>query len=330
MTDFPITTPAVSRSETAKLTGDLDTQQWPITGIDVSRWQKEIQWEKALSAGLTFAFIKASEGSTIIDSQFHRNMQETANLNIPRGIYHFFRPDKDWKAQANHFTSLIQSYDIELDIVADIERDAGLSKHQLANVVEKFVTHVEDTSGRQLMIYTSPGFWDSHMPITGWAHDRRLWVAHWTSRPNPTLPQEWSKPGKPWTFWQHSSKNQLGPDYGVATKSIDLNRFNGSHEQFMQQYNLTSLPTPIDPPSPPPPDPEPIPVGNVPLFEVLNPHVHIFTRPTVSSEITGELEMGDVVELLDLRGSDEVWVQIEPAKWILFAYNGQPLLKKVT
>ncbi|MEA3438744.1 MAG: hypothetical protein U9R58_00510 [Chloroflexota bacterium] len=57
------------------------------------------------------------------------------------------------------------------------------------------------------------------------------------------------------------------------------------------------------------------------------PHLH---PPTVSSEITGELEMGDVVELVDLRGTDEVWVQIEPAKWVLFAYNGQPLLKKVT
>ena len=98
----------------------------------------------------------------------------------------------------------------------------------------------------------------------------------------------------------------------------------------MQQYNLASLPSPVEPPSPPPPDPEPIPVGHVPLFEVLNPHVHIFTRPTISSEIKGELEMGDVVELLDIRGSDEVWVQIEQGKWTLFVYNGEPLFRKVS
>jgi hypothetical protein len=94
----------------------------------------------------------------------------------------------------------------------------------------------------------------------------------------------------------------------------------------MQQYNLTSLPGSIDPP---PPDPEPIPVGSIPLFEVLNPHVHIFTRPRINSEITGELEQGDAVELLDIRGTDEVWVQIDPNQWVLFAYNGLSHFRKL-
>jgi len=90
--------PAVSGNlwlpETAKLTSEATHVQsltFEVNGIDVSRWQKEVNWERALSAGITFAFIKASEhnradarnGSAIIDSQFERNMQETAHLGIP-------------------------------------------------------------------------------------------------------------------------------------------------------------------------------------------------------------------------------------------------------
>ena len=64
---------------------------FPITGIDVSRWQREINWSLALSQGISFAFFKVNEGtyaeslrdSAVIDSQFERNMSETARLGMP-------------------------------------------------------------------------------------------------------------------------------------------------------------------------------------------------------------------------------------------------------
>ena len=296
---------------------------FPITGIDVSRWQKEIDWQQALSQPISFAFIKASEGNKIFDSQFERNMQETARLGIPRGIYHFLKPSHDWKKQVELFADLFNDSDAELDAVIDIERHDDLKKSDLSNMVEKFVKGLEDAIGQAIMIYTSAGFWNQYMPITGWAKHKRLWVASWTSHFEPTLPEEWEKPGKPWTFWQWSAKNQLGHDYGVATKSIDLNRFNGSVDDFLTMYGLTSLPgiPPVEPPE--------LPVGGL-LFQVTNPYVHVFDSPSVRSRIAGDLETGEVVEVTDITGSDEVWVEIENDKWVLLSYNGQNFLQKVT
>jgi len=129
---------------------------------------------------------------------------------------------------------LFNDIDPELDAVIDIECHDDLKKSDLANVVEKFVKGLEDAIGQAVMIYTSAGFWNQYMPVTGWAKHKRLWVASWTSHFEPTLPDEWAVPGKPWTFWQHSAKNQLGAQYGVATK---LNAFLSPHRpQPLQRH----------------------------------------------------------------------------------------------
>jgi lysozyme len=301
---------------------------YPITGIDVSRWQKEIQWENALAQGISFAFIKASDGyladsrniAALIDPQYERNMQETSKLGIPRGIYHFLRPGQNWKKQVELFSNLVNRSGIELDAIVDIERHDDINKYDLANIVEKFIKHTEDSIGRQLMIYTSAGFWNQYMPITGWAKHRRLWIASWTKGPQPTLPYEWEKPGKPWTFWQWSAKNQLGGSYGVATKSVDLNRFFGSQTDFFDMYKLSVLPIQIDQPTQD--------STNGVIFEVIVPALHVFTTPDVNSAIVSDLELGDRITPTDIMGTDEVWLQIEPGKWVLFTYNGQKLMTR--
>jgi len=139
------------RSNSGKLTITSSqplSAEWQIVGIDVSRCQKEIDWQQALNQEISFAFIKSSEGNKIIDSQFERNMAETARLGIPRGIYHFLKPSHDWKKQVELFAGLFTETVPELDAVIDIERHDDLKKSDLANVVEKFVKGLEDAVGQ--------------------------------------------------------------------------------------------------------------------------------------------------------------------------------------
>jgi lysozyme len=322
MTDIPDNKPAVS-TETAKL-----SPTWEMVGIDFSRWQREIDWSLALSQSISFAFIKSSEGTQVIDSQFERNMQETARLGIPRGIYHYFKADKDWKKQADHFASVINAWDFELEPVMDLESDAGLTKNDLNNVCAKWIPRLEAATGREIMIYTSPGFFDSQLPLTNWAWRKPLWVAHWTKATQPRLPLEWSNHKKTWLYWQHSSdKNGLGSQYGVATKNIDLNRFNGTRLQFMQRYKLTSLPSPIEPPSPPLPEPPPTEIP-APQFVVLPRALHVRSGPGIRYPILRDIHAGDAITALNVSAPRECWVQIAEDQWCALAYNSYQFLRK--
>ncbi|KAF9550608.1 hypothetical protein CPC08DRAFT_322352 [Agrocybe pediades] len=73
-------------------------------GIDVSHWQGNINWGAVKSSGVSFAYIKATEGTTYKDPQFSSNYVGATNVGIIRGGYHFARPsESSGAAQANFF-----------------------------------------------------------------------------------------------------------------------------------------------------------------------------------------------------------------------------------
>ena len=59
-------------------------------GIDVSRYQGDIDWDRVRSSGISFAFIKATEGGDYADPSFRRYWNEAAQARIPRGAYHYY------------------------------------------------------------------------------------------------------------------------------------------------------------------------------------------------------------------------------------------------
>src|SRR5262249_19644402 len=61
----------------------------PIQGIDVSYWQGDIDWEKVRDAGVSFTYIKATEGGDRIDPKFLENWEGAKRAGIARGAYHF-------------------------------------------------------------------------------------------------------------------------------------------------------------------------------------------------------------------------------------------------
>src|SRR5438552_17208341 len=79
----------------------------PILGIDVSHFQKAINWPAVAKAGVTYCFIKASEGATLADSFFKINWSGAQAAGILRGAYHFFRPLADASAQAELFANTV-------------------------------------------------------------------------------------------------------------------------------------------------------------------------------------------------------------------------------
>nr|NKQ99664.1 glycoside hydrolase [Escherichia coli] len=60
----------------------------PIQGIDISKWQGNVDWASVRAAGTQFAFIKATEGGDHVDERFRTNWDGAARAGVPRGAYH--------------------------------------------------------------------------------------------------------------------------------------------------------------------------------------------------------------------------------------------------
>jgi lysozyme len=211
-----------------------------VNGIDVSKWQGEIDWQKAKSAGAQFAFIRAGSidnlsGSCYEDTQFRRNAELAPPL-MPVGFYWYFRPNWNALTQADYFCDLIQDKAGKLYPVIDVEEHGSLNKTAVASAVWSFTNRVFQRLGVRPMIYTSPGFWNARVARNTWAQDFPLWVAHWNTS-TPTLPDDWKNYAVPYRFWQ-TYVGQDGPDYGMQSKGLDHDVYNGEWEQFAREFKL--------------------------------------------------------------------------------------------
>src|SRR5262245_45216635 len=72
-----------------------------LRGIDVSKWQGEIDWAAVRAGGVRFAYVRVSDGATAPDPLVARNGEEARRAGIARGAYQYFRPDEDAEEQAD-------------------------------------------------------------------------------------------------------------------------------------------------------------------------------------------------------------------------------------
>ncbi|GHH77904.1 hydrolase [Streptomyces sulfonofaciens] len=206
-------------------------------GIDVSHYQGSINWSSVKAAGIEFAWIKATEGTTYKDPTFNTNYLNAYNAGVIRGAYHFARPDvSDGASQANYFASSGGAWsrdNLTLPGVLDIEGSCyGLSQASMRSWISAFYTTYKNRTGRDIVIYTSPSWWNSCTGSwNGMAALTPLWVAHWTTASSPSLPGGFGA----WTVWQYTDAGAVG---GVSG-AVDRDRFNGSHDRLLALANNT-------------------------------------------------------------------------------------------
>jgi len=189
-----------------------------LKGIDVSKWQGLMNWQKAKDAGVQFAIIRAGSidnitGKCYEDTQFHNNVANLAPVDIPYALYWYFRPNHSAVKQAEYFLKLAGKADLG-DLAVDLWCDIEVAGR--ADVVLSFLDLL-DKSGKITGIYTNPNT-ILYLLIgdKSWMAIYDLWLADYTAP--ASVPKPWSE----WLAWQYSSTGD-GAKYGAASKGIDLN-----------------------------------------------------------------------------------------------------------
>ncbi|CCK31801.1 Lysozyme M1 [Streptomyces davaonensis JCM 4913] len=213
-----------------------------VQGIDVSHWQGAINWTSVRNAGIQFAWIKATEGTSYKDDRFNTNYTNAYYAGVIRGAYHFARPNLSSGAvQANYFASNGGAWsrdNLTLPGVLDIEHNPygascyGLSTTQMRSWINDFYNTYKSRTTRDVVIYTTASWWNTCTGNwTGMYSKSPLWVAHWTTASSPTIPS-----GFPyWTVWQYTSTGSVS---GVSG-NVDRNKFNGTRDRLVALANNT-------------------------------------------------------------------------------------------
>lgn len=208
-------------------------------GLDVSKFQPEIDWAKVAAAGMKFVIARASYGTgAATEPLFKSHWQGAKAAGLIRGAYHFFVPTSDAGAQARLFLSQFRSAVVAgenayLPAVIDVEMKPGdVSVANYIAGIKAWIAAVEADplfAGRKTIVYTTASFWATLGNPAGFS-DHPLWVADYSQDP-PRMPKGWAS----YAFFQ---KSQEGTVNGIAGK-IDVDFFNGDIDV------LTAMTTPL-------------------------------------------------------------------------------------
>lgn len=131
--------------------------KYSVRGIDVSNHNGKVDFDAVASSGISFVYVKSSEGATFKDSKFKSNCRRAKAAGLHVGAYHFFRKDRDGELQARNMIAAAKGLDLDLPMVIDIE-DADNANSVPDRIVRNRLadmSRVLKKAGYKVMIYTN-------------------------------------------------------------------------------------------------------------------------------------------------------------------------------
>ena len=203
-----------------------------IPGIDVSKWNGDIDWATVKSTGMAgFAMIRASYGYEDTDPKLADNVRGCEENDIPYGFYHYMyaKNTKEAHKEAAYFLNVISGYSPEYPVVLDIEESFydGMSKKEVTDIVVAFMEDLEN-AGYYAMIYSYAKFFDDNL-IYDRIADYDIWVACWGDEEK--LFENFSYH---YGMWQYSETGKLD---GIE-EYVDLNYCYKDYKSTIKKYGL--------------------------------------------------------------------------------------------
>ena len=209
-------------------------------GVDISFWQGKPDFEKMRKAGASCVYVKASQ-NLWEDKSFRHNWEGAKAAGLLRGAYHFYdmRDGSDTpKRQAEYFANLLVDDPGELLPAMDFESPgiAGYPDYpdhdQSDKIVRQFSEKVKQILGHTPILYTNLAGITKLDPLTEMVKNMELWIAWYNLKAHRPKYGVWSD----WRIWQYKSTGD-GIAFGVESKGLDMNAFNGTVEDLYDYAN---------------------------------------------------------------------------------------------
>ena len=221
-----------------------------INGVDVSEYQKSIDWTTVKASGIDFAFIRVggrgwgASGGMYNDSTYAANMQNAIAAGVNVGIYVFSQAITPAEAEeeAQFILDRIGTYHVTMPLILDYEfasgssnggrlKNANLSKEAATNVCLAFCNKIA-AAGYTPMVYANPDMLNNHLNAATISNSYPIWLANYTTNTsyNGTF-----------TYWQYSSQGTVS---GIPTK-VDMNFYYNVAGDNLASATITPIPDQI-------------------------------------------------------------------------------------
>ena len=174
-------------------------------GIDVSHWAGRINFHKVKQAGIRIVYIKATQGTTIVDPEFERNYRDADREGLCIGFYHYVtaRNLEQARKEAAFFYEKIRDKNQHARPAMDFEQFGNLARHEICDISIHFLRELEKNFGHRPAIYSdaanaSDVFDDDRL------REYPLWIAQYGVS-KPDMENNWKR----WSGWQYTDSGEV-------------------------------------------------------------------------------------------------------------------------
>ncbi len=189
-----------------------------IGGIDVSHYQGSINWrEVAKERNILYAYIKATEGTNLVDNTYHTNLRGARKAGLRVGAYHFFNPNANAREQFRNFSTVVKLKEQDLIPIIDIEHRGKSPLPEFRNRLKQFLQMVERHYGVRPILYTSRDFYNKYLsgPFTHYKY--------MIARYHPDIPQLCDNAA--FVMWQYSATSRIPGIRGNVDRSCMMDNY---------------------------------------------------------------------------------------------------------
>ncbi len=210
---------STTKGDTRPHHGVSAAKAFSVEGIDVSKWQGDIDWQTVKSAGVSFAFIKSTEGGDHLDERFLENWNGAKAAGVPRAAYHFVFWCRTAHEQAAWFKQNVPVDKDALPPVLDLEWNAEsrtcparIPFGEARDKIRVMLKAMEEHTGKKPIIYTDITF---HEDVLGNSFDEYpYWVRSTAAEPHERYKD------RAWSFWQFTTTGLMPGVRGHVDRSV--------------------------------------------------------------------------------------------------------------
>ena len=196
--------------------GRVTVASTKYNGIDVSKHNGKINWERvAADPKIQFVYINATEGASLVDKTYRRNIDEARKNGLKVGSYHFFTSYKTPEEQYKNFKRQVKKGEQDLLPMVDVE-EAG-NKNARREVLQqrlwRFMELVKDDYGEYPVVYSQYKFYNDLLAPE--FNNCIIFIARY-GKAAPAL-----RGGGEYNIWQYTERGKVDGIRGY----VDLDRF---------------------------------------------------------------------------------------------------------
>lgn len=214
--------------------GKRHPDRYPVHGIDISKWQGDINWAEVRKAGIAFVFMKATEGGDHTDSRYEEYWRGARAAGIAHAPYHFYYFCRPAREQAAWFIANVPRESVHMPPVLDVEWNHASrtctsrpDPETVRSEMKVWMDIVGRHYGKRPIIYTPVDFHREN--LDGHFTGHQFWLRSVAAHPQDIYPSH------PWTLWQYTGTGIMPGIRG----NTDINAFAGTKAQWrewLQKY----------------------------------------------------------------------------------------------